>query len=206
MRSKGYFLFLLALLYMAMGSLAFEVGNWGLVKSYGLRRAITMKGKGNRIPIDRRGGFVNQQKQAAELSRLGNNKPQGVPVFKVYVRPRDGGLWIPCGDLVGDKRATALVNAWLSGFLEDMYKSQLDKGVARSIFQQEEKFVSQITANFRPFKSFTKAQLQFGYKIEFPGVEEKKGEQGVTVLEKGMDKTWLDVARESFSRLLKSQS
>jgi hypothetical protein len=163
-----------------------------------------MKGKGDRIPIDRRGGFVNQQKQAAELSRRESSKPSGVPIFKVFVRPRDGGLWIPCGDLAGDNRATALVNAWLSGFLEDMYKSQLDKGVARSIFQQEDQFVKQITTNFRPFKNFSKAQLQFGYKIEFPGVEEKKGEQSVTVLEKGMDKTWLNLAREKVTGLFKN--
>lgn len=44
-------------------------------------------------------------------------QPDGVPVFKVYVRPKVGGLWIPCGDLAGDSRATSLVNAWMSGML-----------------------------------------------------------------------------------------
>ena len=151
---------------------------------------------------------------------------------QIFVRPKAGGIWIPCGDLAGDQRATALVNAWLSGFLTDMYRNQLDQGIARSVFNQEDSFVkgmfrytfilvlysiliveescicamhgmctiynihthiarlcvysiirviitytydshthiynTGITENFKPFKKFTKDELQFGFKVDFP--------------------------------------
>lgn len=158
---------------------------------------MTMKGKGNRIPMDKRGEYMKQKQIMEAREQIQSNRAKGVPVFKVFVRPKTGGFWVPCGDLVGDNRATSLVNAWLSGFLEDMYKSQLDKGVARSIYSQEDSFVKSITENFRPYKKFTKEQLQFGYKIDFEGVVEKKGEQKVTELQKGMDRTWFDDIKDS---------
>lgn len=156
-----------------------------------------MKGKGNRVPIDRRGEYKKQKEIMEAKEKFESSRSKDSPIFKVFVRPKTGGFWISCGDLVGDTRATALVNAWLSGFLEDMYKSQLDKGVARSIYSQEDSFVKSITENFRPYKKYTKDQLQFGYKIEFAGVVEKKGEQKVTELRKGMDRTWFDEIKDS---------
>ncbi len=111
---------------------------------------------------------------------------------------------MPCGDLAGDQRATALVNAWLSGFMTDMYRKQLEQGVARSVFNQEDSFVKGITENFKPFKSFTKEQLQFGFKVEFPGVEEKMGSLPITPLVKGMEKNWIDNIKDGFSSMFKS--
>jgi len=102
------------------------------------RGDLEMKGKGKRVPIDQRGEFLKQQRMLEARAAVEKDKPDGVPVFKVFVRPVAGGLWIPCGDLAGDQRATALVNAWMSGFLTDMYKGQLDQGIARSIFSQED--------------------------------------------------------------------
>lgn len=124
-----------------------------------------------------------------------------MPVFKVFVRPKVGGLWIPCGDLAGDQRATALVNAWMSGFLEGTYKSQLDQGIARSIFNQEDTFVTGLIENYKPFKKFTKEDLEFGYKIDFPGLEEKMGEQKVMVIERGMEIGWQDKVKDVFGGL-----
>ena len=51
--------------------------------------------------------------------------------------------------------------------MTDMYKGQLDKGIARSIRSQEDTFVKGITENYKPFKKFTKDDLEFGYKIKF---------------------------------------
>lgn len=126
---------------------------------------------------------------------------EGVPVFKVYVRPRAGGLWIPCGDLAGDQRSTAVVNAWMSGFLTDTYKNQLDQGVAKSIYTEGDNLATSIVTNFKPFKKFKKEDLEFGYKVEFPGLEEKLGEQKVTVLTKGMEKGWVDNIQDGFKNL-----
>lgn len=159
--------------------------------------------KGRKVPIDQRGEYIKQQRILEQKSKMEKEKPQGVPIFKVFVRPRVGGLWIPCGDLAGDNRALALVNAWMSGFLTDMYRNQIDQGIARSIFSQEDTFIQGLIANYKPFKNYTKEQLQFGYKVEFEGLEEKVGEQKVRPLEKGMEKNWVDNVKEGFGNLFK---
>lgn len=163
---------------------------------------ITMKGKGGKIPINQRGEYLKQQRMMESKNQMEKEKPDGVPVFKVYVRPKVGGLWIPCGDLAGDKRATSLVNAWMSGFLTDLYRGQLDQGIARSIFSQEDSFAMNIIENYKPFRKYTKSDLQFGYKIDFPGLEEKMGEQKITAISQGMEKNWFDVAKEGFAKII----
>jgi hypothetical protein len=110
-----------------------------------------------------------------------------------------GGIWIPCGDLAGDDRAKSLVNAWKSGFMTDMYRQNIEQGIARSVFNQEDSFVKGITENFKPFRKLTKKDLEFGFKVEFEGVEEKFGEQKITPLVKGMEKGWFDNIKEGFA-------
>ena len=153
---------------------------------------VMKQGKGGRVPIDQRGEFMKQQKMMELRKQMQGTKPSDVPVFKVFVRPKAGGMWIPCGDLAGDARATALVTAWMSGFMADMYRGQLDSGIAKSIFTQEDSFAQNIINNYKPFKKFTKDDLEFGYKIDFAGLEEKMGEQKVKLIEKGMDKSWIE--------------
>ena len=63
----------------------------------------------------------------------------------------------------------------MSGFLPNLYKSQIDRGVARSLFTQEDSFVNGLIQNFRPFKKYTKEDLEFGFKVIFEGLEEKLG-------------------------------
>ena len=162
---------------------------------------VMKQGKGGRVPIDQRGEFMKQQKMMELKKQMQGTKPSDVPVFKVFVRPKAGGVWIPCGDLAGDNRATALVNAWMSGFMVDMYRGQLDSGIARSIFAQEDSFAQNIITNYKPFRKFTKDDLEFGYKIDFAGLEEKMGEQKVKLIEKGMDKSWVDNVKEGFGGL-----
>jgi hypothetical protein len=160
------------------------------------------KGKGSQIPIDRRGEFMKRQKMMEEVKKNERERPKDVPIFKIFVRIKTGSPWFPCSELYGDKKATALVNAWTSGFLTDMYKGQLDSGLARSIFNQEDDLVKGITENLKPFKKFTKKDLEFGYKVEFPGVEEKMGEQKVQLLVKGMEKTWFENLKEGFDNFI----
>lgn len=175
------------------------------VKANGQQRSqrvlLEMKGKGGKVPVNQRGEYLKQQRMMQQKAQMEQDKVEGVPVFKVFVRPKVGGLWIPCGDLAGDQRATALVNAWMSGFLEGTYKSQLDQGIARSIFNQEDTFVTGLIENYKPFKKFTKEDLEFGYKIDFPGLEEKMGEQKVMVIERGMEIGWQDKVKDVFGGL-----
>lgn len=166
----------------------------------------SMQMKGRKVPIDQRGEFIKQQRILEQKRQLETEKPEGVPIFKIFVRPKAGGLWIPCGDLAGDKRATAVVNAWMSGFMSDMYRDQLDQGIARSLFSQEDSFVQGLIENYKPFKKFTKDQLQFGYKVDFEGLEEKVGEQKVRVIERGMEKSWVDNLKEGFGNLFKNDT
>eukprot|EP00596_Hydrurales_sp_CCMP1899_P006202 CAMPEP_0119041686 /NCGR_PEP_ID=MMETSP1177-20130426/12970_1 /TAXON_ID=2985 /ORGANISM="Ochromonas sp, Strain CCMP1899" /LENGTH=221 /DNA_ID=CAMNT_0007007921 /DNA_START=73 /DNA_END=738 /DNA_ORIENTATION=+ len=184
----------------AYSSLAFNIQT--SQRAMSIKRELVMKGKGGKIPINQRGEYLKQQRMMESKNQMEQEKPDGVPVFKVYVRPKVGGLWIPCGDLAGDKRATSLVNAWMSGFLVDLYRGQLDQGIARSIFTQEDSFAGNIIDNYKPFRKYTKDDLQFGYKIAFEGLEEKMGEQKITPITKGMEKGWLDVAKEGFSKII----
>ena len=132
--------------------------------------SLEMKGKGSKVPINQRGEYLKQQRMMELKKQMESTKDEGVPVFKVYVRPKAGGLWIPCGDLGGDKRAKSLVEAWMSGFLADTYKTQIDQGIARSIISQEDTFVTNIIENYKPFRKFKKEDLVFGYKVEYPGM------------------------------------
>lgn len=129
---------------------------------------------------------MKQQKLMELRNKMQEQAPKDVPVFKVFVRPKAGGPWIPCGDLAGDNRAKAVVEAMMAGFLKDMYKGNLDTGVARSIFSQEEAFVKNLIENFKPFRKYTPDMLEFGYKVEYPGLVEKLGEQTIQLLEKEM--------------------
>ena len=87
-----------------------------------------MKGKGSRVPINQRGEYMKQQKMMELKKGMEVTANDDVPVFQVYVRPKAGGLWIPVGDLAGDKRSKSVVEAWMSGFLTETYKNQLDQG------------------------------------------------------------------------------
>jgi hypothetical protein len=165
------------------------------------RSTLEMKGKGGRVPIDQRGEFMKRQRMIAAKAQIDSQKRTDVPVFNIFVRPKVGGLWIPCGDLAGDQSATALVNGWMSGFMGDMYKGQLENGVAKAIFNQGDGFTNNLIENYKPFKKFTKDDLEFGYKITFPGLEEKVGELKIKKLERGMEKTWVDKAKDSLGGL-----
>jgi hypothetical protein len=165
------------------------------------RSELTMKGKGGKVPVNQRGEYMKQQRMMDQKAQMEMGKKEGVPVFKVFVRPRAGGLWIPCGDLAGDERATALVNAYMSGFMTDMYKTQIRQGIAKSVFSQEDAFVNGLIENYKPFRKFTKNDLQFGFKVDYEGLEEKMGEQKIEALEPGMEKNWGDNIREGLGGL-----
>ena len=152
--------------------------------------SMQMKGGGSRMPRPK--GQKEELQKQQQMTEARRNRPKDVPIFNLFARSVNGGFWIPCGELTGDARAKTMVDAWMSGFLEDMYKSRLDSGVARSVFSQEEALRKNL-----PFKKFSKEKLQFGYSIEYIGLVEKKGEQKVTALERGSEKGWFENIRDS---------
>ena len=172
-------------------------------------RSLEMKGKGSRVPINQRGEYIKRQRmidqREAMLQPQNPTGPDGkpFPIFQVFVRPKAGGLWIPVGDLQGDERSSAVVTAWMEGFIGmgNMYKGELDRGIARSVFGNNGAFAQNIIENYKPFKRYTPKELQFGYKVKFPGLDEKLGEMGTMEIDESMQKNWLDNAKEGLGGL-----
>ncbi len=85
--------------------------------------------------------------------------------------------------------------------MTDFYRGQIERGIAASVYNQEDEFVKGVTENFKPFKGMTKDELEFGFKVEFEGVEEKMGDMPVTKLVRGMEKGWFDNLKDGFTNL-----
>ena len=83
-----------------------------------------------------------------------------------------------------------------------MYKEQLDQGIAKSIFSQESTFINGLIENYKPFKKMKPEDLEFGYKIDFEGLEEKMGVQKTQLITRDMQKGWFDKAKDGFSGLM----
>jgi len=163
-----------------------------------------MKRKGKRVAIQDRGEFMKRKRmldarEEAEAAAGGDD--DSVPTFEIFVRPKAGGLWIPAGNLKGDNRATALVNAVMSGFMTDLYKGQLETGVAKSMVMNRDQMARGLIDNYKPFSKLTPDQLIFGFKVKYKGYEEKMGEQKVTELVDGMDKGWIDNLTDGFKNI-----
>mmetsp|Transcript_11499 Transcript_11499/g.42932 ORF Transcript_11499/g.42932 Transcript_11499/m.42932 type:complete len:210 (-) Transcript_11499:140-769(-) len=158
---------------------------------------VAKKGKPN-VPVQFRGAakqreqmrdFMDQQEQAQQGD-------DGVPTFNLFVRSKKAGIWYPCGALKGDARSTALVNAWQGKFLRGLYKSQLDRGVARSVFEDEKRLIGTVMRSYPQLKA-SKTSLEFGYKVSVAGIEETIGKQEVTLLDKEMMKGLIDNVKDS---------
>jgi len=129
----------------------------------------------------------------------------GLPVFNVFVRSKRAGIWYPAGTLKGDARSKSLVEAWRDNslFLKDQYKSTLDKGMAKSLFESKDKFVESVIKMYPQLKN-SRGELEFGYRVRIPGLEEKMKAEGreeelkTSLLEENMTKGFLENIKESF--------
>merc|ERR1711871_1510872 len=79
----------------------------------------------------------------------------------------------------GDGNAVNLLKGWmgesLGGLFQSNFKGQLDTGIAKSIYGQFDRFVAQILEQQPQLKKHKK-ELEFGYKVKYPGLVEKKPE------------------------------
>lgn len=196
-----YTLYLILILTFITNSLSFTINRCASRRVMNHVGGMDMKRKGKRVPIQDRGEYMKRQRildaRAADSQQRGLDD-DSIPTFQVFARPRQGGLWIPAGDLKGDERATALCNAVMSGFMTSMYEGQLTQGIARSIFAQGDTFAQSLIDNYKPFSKLEAADIQFGYKVKYEGWEEKLGEQKVIALEKGMERGWQDNVKDAF--------
>jgi len=163
------------------------------------RAAMTMKmkGKKGKLPINQRGSESQQAKfeaMKAQQDGLGSGQ---FPVFNIYVQTPKANMWYPCGSLSGDDNSKNLVDQWSGqGLLEGVYKTNLDRGVAVSLFDNERDFVAQIVANYPQLKKSQK-DLTYAYKIKFKGLSEEQSK--MTVLTKDMTQGPMDKFKSFFS-------
>lgn len=87
-------------------------------------------------------------------------------------------MWYPCGSLKGDGRSKALVESWRDNalFLKDQYKSTLDKGMAKSVFDQKDQFMQSVYRLYPQLKK-SAGEIEFGYKVRILGIEKKFEEE-----------------------------
>jgi hypothetical protein len=129
-----------------------------------------------------------------------------VLTFEVHVRLKAGGLWVPVGNLKGDNRATALCIACIGAFMTDMYRGQLNAGVARSIMANWDNLAQGLIENYKPFRKLGKDDIIFGIKVKYEGWEEKlKDAQKVTELTPGMERSWKDYIKDNFYSLFRGK-
>ncbi|EKX35917.1 hypothetical protein GUITHDRAFT_117950 [Guillardia theta CCMP2712] len=130
------------------------------------------KGKG--VPINMRGEMQKRAQMEQVRQQMMGDDSDGLPVFNVFVRSKRAGIWYPAGTLKGDARSKSLVEAWRDNslFLKDQYKSTLDKGMAKSLFESKDKFVESVIKMYPQLKN-SRGELEFGYRVRIPGLEEK---------------------------------
>jgi len=95
-----------------------------------------------------------------------------------------------------------LCNACMSGFMSDMYRGQLNAGVARSILANKDQLVQGLIENYKPFSKLKPEDIIFGFKIKYDGWEEKVADgTKVTEITPGMERSWQDDIKDAFSGL-----
>merc|ERR1711871_1353423 len=105
-----------------------------------------------------------QQRMQQQMEQM-KPKANGMPVFNLYVRPRNGP-WMQCGAMVGDEASKSLVEGWMSNSLGmgNMIKGNIDRSVATSVLESKNlaNLKNQVSEQL-PLLRSSKKNLQFGY-------------------------------------------
>lgn len=141
---------------------------------------------------------LEQQRQQREYDNyMKAREESGVPYFDLFVRSPNS-IWYPAGAMQGDDKAKGLVESYMGGFLSGLSKDGIDKSLANSVFKDKKKLVDAVIAQYPQLKK-VRAKLEFGYKIAYPGLLEKRPEaKKVTVLTEEMTKTIIDSIKGAF--------
>jgi len=139
------------------------------------------KGKPN-VPVNMRGNYKKMQEmQSMREQMLAASTPgsDGMPVFNLYVRTKRANVWYPAGSFKGDEKSAALAKSYSDdGFMSNMSKNQLDSGVSGSLYQDLRKLKESIVRTYPQLKK-SRDDLEFGYKLGYPGLSEEKGKMNV---------------------------
>ena len=153
-------------------------------------------GKGKNPNIGMRGELKKRAEMEAMREQMFGDDSDGFPVFTVYVRSKTAKVWYPGGSLKGDGRSKSLVESWRDNtlMLKDQYKNSLDGGMAKSIFDDKQKFTSSLVRMYPQLKK-SQNDLEFGYTVKLPGLQEQMEKEGrkdelkITLLKEDMTKT-----------------
>jgi len=139
---------------------------------------LTMKkGKSSNMPPGMRNQYdkmqqMNEQREQMQAATK-YNKRDGLPVFNLFVRTPRKNMWYPCGSFKGDDKSKQLCQTIVDdGFMSGMASTQLDKGIAATLFRDGPKLKQQLFSVYPQLKS-AKNDLTFAYKVSFAGFDEE---------------------------------
>ena len=132
----------------------------------------------------------------------------GSTVFYLYCRTGPGKPWYPVSAMKGDGQSKGLIGAWLNSPVgKGVFKENLDKGMARSIYDSERRLASMAVEQYRQLKDY-QTRLQWGFKILDQDVMAKEAsgdieKQKIVVVTKAMteDTSALGTASAAVSKL-----
>ncbi|KAG5189116.1 hypothetical protein JKP88DRAFT_23454 [Tribonema minus] len=162
-------------------------------------RGLTMKRKGKpNVPINARGGYNNMMKAEEAMRAQRASTPANLPVFEIFCRTKRANMWYPCGALGGDERSKATVDALSNGFLSDLYRNALEKGVAESVLGPQKSQLKGSITRMYPQLAKEASNLEFGFKVKYAPLEEKLGPQKITLLTEEMKLGAFDKLKKNF--------
>merc|ERR1719263_607440 len=131
------------------------------------------------------------ERQYDEAMMARDQIDESKPVFYVFVRrqsPEVTGTWYPATVFQGDGNAENLLKGWMGESMGGMFTQNFNG--------QLDQFVNQVLSQQPQLKKF-RAELEFGYKVKFPGLVDKRPEaEDMTVITDDMKDTWIDGVRD----------
>jgi hypothetical protein len=83
-------------------------------------------------------------------------------------------MWYPCGSFKGDDKSGALAKGYAdNGMMSGISKKQLDGGIAASLFRDKDRLVESIVRGYPQLRK-SRDEFEFGYRLGFDGLDEKK--------------------------------
>jgi hypothetical protein len=107
-------------------------------------------------------------------------------------------IWYPCGSFKGDERSAALSKSYSEGgMLAGISKKQLDGGIAGSLWRDVDKLKETVCRAYPQLRK-SRDEFEFGYKLEFQGLDEERSKE-INPVEPKEQKGFLDGIKNIFS-------
>jgi hypothetical protein len=105
-------------------------------------------------------------------------------------------IWYPCGSFKGDERSGGLAKNYVDkNLMAGISKSQLDNGIAGSIYKDLSKLTDSVCRSFPQLRK-AKDDLEWGYRLGYVGLDEK--EEPIFLIEPKEQKGMIDNIKGMF--------